>query len=786
MQPAFFAKSDPPYTLHRHSKDVANRTQDYIDQFSKDRLDQIGILNGDIERAAWLAGFFHDLGKSNPKWQEWVHKKIHDEFDIEDSYLVDDSVSHRILDVEDEEVYKPRHSAVSAVITISILYSDQYSISEEMAKSIFLAILHHHTGWTDDNMEYESQIEGAIRDVKKTKDNIPTELYGEPSHEVNQMMYAAREIRSNASSKESQKWDRIRLTALLLYSALRQSDWYESGIVKGEDPNFPETFEPNMIEEFDSMRDYQEMINSNAGEECLLGMAGCGEGKTYSALLWGREQSKRQNLNRLVFAMPTQVTTNNLYLNMSQETIDGENISLYHGATNYIEDLYSEADELPEIDQAELYQAPVNVTTVDHVLDTMVSNYDSSPISFCNLLSSGIVFDEIQAYDDHTTENILGCINHCRELGIPVYVMSATIPEDIREHIPKNESVVSEGVIRGEVRNPYEIEVKSSELTAEDVIKEIDDNYDKVMVVKNTVRDAQNLAKSLDDDYNVFYYSSEFSQKDRRRKEKEIKSEFAQGERGGEETKILVCTQICEISLDLSSDILLTDIAPIDSIFQRCGRLHRNGTNFRSDKCDCQDCMEGNRKYRAVVYDTTDVDDCIYPYATESDSKNFKLLSNSASELSDFGIYSFTKSVESTDRVYNEYKSEYRTDEYKINSQYGNEYFENRSQRYDIRDIRTNRVDVLLGSAETDIKEKHGGENINVSQSKLLKYYQLHSVPIPHYWVHSSDIDTSRRHIKSGDVQIPIYPELEYSYEDGVQPPKEIEEPTVKDGDGFI
>lgn len=771
MRHEYFAKSSPPYTLEQHSEDVAERTVEYVKQFPDGQFEEYDTLN--MKRLAWITGYLHDTGKANPAWQNWVHDIIQTEHT---TYTDTDEMM-----TVTSPTYKPNHSAVSAALAIGILNTEPYSdISEHQMNSIFLAILHHHTGWTVDNMRYESQITQSIGDILKTLDEFPGEIFPEPTLSADSITNAAQYVRNKAESETSSNWDTIRRTALVLYAGLRQSDWTESGQITGGNPNFPSTFDiQDDFDEFEQMRSFQRMIASHADTECLLGLAGCGEGKTYSALLWGKTQRNLGNLNRIIFAMPTQVTTNNLYFNMSGSTIAKESISLYHGATDYIDDLYATHKDIPDVEMAELYQAPVNVTTVDHVIDTFVSNYSNSPISFVNMLSAGIVFDEIQAYDDRTTQNILACIQQCRKLGIPVYVMSATIPKRIRSEIPHHESVHSTGKLDDTQREPYEVAVQRHELGTDDFHEHLKDEHDKVIVVKNTVREAQSMARKLDEteSLTVFYYSSEFSQTDRRDKERQIKKEFAVGNRDNSQTKVLVCTQICEISLDLSAHLLLTDIAPIDSIFQRLGRLHRDGVSHLSHNCDCDDCKNADRAYEAIVYDSTDSSDAIYPYATDKNSKDFRLLADTADELSDFGVYSFTKSVESTDRVYENYPTNYSTQSYELNAEYGDSYFQNRSERYEIRDIKTNKKSVLLNDAYSTLLTKDGVEHANQtsivgSTEDMREYYHLNAVPIPSYWIHSSDIETQRINLLSDGLSIPVYPSLEYDYENGVHPPK--------------
>ena len=72
-----------------------------------------------------------------------------------------------------------------------------------------------------------------------------------------------------------------------------------------------------------------------------------------------------------------------------------------------------------------------------------------------------------------------------------------------------------------------------------------------------------------------------FPFEEREKREKEALRAFG---REGERPKraILVATQIIEQSLDLDFDLMISDMAPIDLVIQRAGRIHRHD-NKRPD-----------------------------------------------------------------------------------------------------------------------------------------------------------------------------------------------------------
>ena len=130
-------------------------------------------------------------------------------------------------------------------------------------------------------------------------------------------------------------------------------------------------------------------------------------------------------------------------------------------------------------------------------------------------------------------------------------------------------------------------------------------------IVLNTVKKAQELAKICIDEFgqeNVSLLHSSFIATDRYQKEKELIETIGKnGDRP--KFKIIIGTQVIEQSLDIDFDLLITDLAPMDLILQRMGRLHRHRRNDRPEKlklpkviilnCSGYDFDEGS----AHVYD---------------------------------------------------------------------------------------------------------------------------------------------------------------------------------------
>jgi CRISPR-associated endonuclease/helicase Cas3 len=99
-----------------------------------------------------------------------------------------------------------------------------------------------------------------------------------------------------------------------------------------------------------------------------------------------------------------------------------------------------------------------------------------------------------------------------------------------------------------------------------------------VLRIRNTVGDAIDTYELLSRQYDrIELFHARYAQVDRQQRESEVLARY--GRNGGPRQRLgwlLVATQVVEQSLDLDFDLVVSDIAPVDLLIQRAGRLWRH------------------------------------------------------------------------------------------------------------------------------------------------------------------------------------------------------------------
>ena len=356
--------------------------------------------------------------------------------------------------------------------------------------------------------------------------------------------------------------------------------------------------------------------------------AGCGEGKTAAALLFAQKFLKENRIDRIIFTLPTKFTANNLNRDLTDKYgIPEELVGITHGdASEFLRQRMQETESQQseqEIDEDEIhnlimaqvfensiYAKPITISTVDHLIMSLYHGYRFADRAFSNVASSLVVFDEVHYYEKHTLGAIAETMRRLTELQIPHLVMTATIPSAVRNQLDKLVTNRPYGfqrapaVIQGtsNPKTPFEIERLTETFIDEndnsvsgELLELVKQNIDRKQIIfVNQVARAKKIYKHLVDSEvteNVICYHSGFISKHRNEKEGIIRALFKSPEdrktaeietlecRGFYNTQpcVLVSTQVSELSLDISTDVMYSEIAPIDAIVQRGGRLHRKG-----------------------------------------------------------------------------------------------------------------------------------------------------------------------------------------------------------------
>ncbi len=332
-------------------------------------------------------------------------------------------------------------------------------------------------------------------------------------------------------------------------------------------------------------RGVQKLIEKYWQNNLLLVRAPTGSGKTDASLLWASLQIENNKADRMVIAMPTRFTSNALAINVTGSLSD---TGLYHSSAwftkfqNQIEDgaiTSKEANKLNEF--ARLLQTPVTVCTIDHLLMALTLTREDHHLITFNLANACLVIDEADFYDDFTQANILVLLEVLRYLDVPVLIMSASLPESVLSTYQNIGYTIKEIVEDTSDNNRNRFEIKSimdySEIDDIEYLLELCIDNESAIIYANTVDKALIIYEWFERrGVNAILYHSRFTEP--HKKDKETKLINALGKEAWENEKakgIAILTQIGEMSINISADIMISELCPIDRLTQRAGRLCR-------------------------------------------------------------------------------------------------------------------------------------------------------------------------------------------------------------------
>lgn len=387
--------------------------------------------------------------------------------------------------------------------------------------------------------------------------------------------------------------------ALLQLADTRASRWEGMGD-KGMVPLIPFTG-PKGFGGDAQLRPVQEAAVRFADARRTILRAPTGSGKTYASLLWAERQILTENprADRLVIAMPTRFTSNALREAVREQIPDligggteGEDespVGLYHSSAFF--NLYGdEGDDRwgsKDVERQKLARylaTPVTVCTVDHLLACLTGTREQHYSTFFFLANSCVVFDETDFYDEFVQANIQTLLDVLDILKVPTLIMSATVPNSARS-LYRVEDPIRETAQPGSENVRKQLRYLGASAKPEDNAEFLKEMLaaGQGIIYANTVARALSYYEYLEPlagETPLTIYHSRFTEPDKKRVEEELEANLGKkAHADGRARGIVIMTQIGEMSINISSNLMLTDCCPWDRLAQRVGRLARFSIN---------------------------------------------------------------------------------------------------------------------------------------------------------------------------------------------------------------
>jgi CRISPR-associated endonuclease/helicase Cas3 len=344
-----------------------------------------------------------------------------------------------------------------------------------------------------------------------------------------------------------------------------------------------------------------------------------GSGKTEFALAYASMLIEEGLADGVVFGLPTQATANGLFDRVGEaanKLFPECKTTLAHGKSKY---LFSDESGFLHQSNKRAFLGSMSVATIDQILMGVLGVRHQFVRSF-GTRKSVLILDEIHSFDAYMVGLIEQVLKGQHQAFSSVILLSATLPNTLKEKLIQtyngeslsqayplishtdlkgvtHEFFLSESDLQKESFQKKDVVEKSVNLTqwhSDDILPNIEQKEKVEVWVKqgamvgiicNTVASAQHLYHQMKKQYpdiEIDLFHARYSFGDRKKREESVLATY--GKHAERQGRLLIATQVIEQSLDLDFDILISQIAPIEFLMQRMGRLWRHD-RISSDLC---------------------------------------------------------------------------------------------------------------------------------------------------------------------------------------------------------
>lgn len=580
-------------TLPRHIQDVVETGTALVESIGDQSLQSLE-LRGTYDTKALLAAvtrgaFLHDLGKANHQFQ-------------------------RMIRASSKQVQALRHEWISAWLPLQFGDVDQWlfgGCEESVRRSALFSALGHHlkiedgssivdrSGSGDDKVvllcdhpDFQSCLHIACNSMGLPNppklERLEIDLLSRPLGTLRSWLVDAQDWHERANP------DRRRFVALVKAMVIA-ADVAGSVVPKrGDDPA---TWTREVLGRICTGSDLNDIVQTKLAAhrprlfqkemarsdgQVTFVKAGCGSGKTVGAYLWAVRNAAGR---KLFICYPTTGTATEGFRDyVIPCEMKNESVLLHSRSEVDLETLLvtQENDVLERVTRMgalAAWDAPLVICTTDQVLG-LVQNNRRALFAFPTISNGAFVFDEIHQYDDRLFGALLRFMDTFR--GAPMLLMTASLPQSrqlaIAHCLKRRETnlQIIEGPADLEQIERYELQGPFDEPPWE-TVGAVLTQKGKVLWVANTVDRAVRFAQAAQTRgvQTVLPYHSRYRYGDRVKRHDAVVNAFKNDTAG---RVLAITTQVCEVSLDLSAGLLVSDLAPVPAIIQRLGRLNRRAT----------------------------------------------------------------------------------------------------------------------------------------------------------------------------------------------------------------
>ena len=286
----------------------------------------------------------------------------------------------------------------------------------------------------------------------------------------------------------------------------------------------------------------------------------------------------RRCRGRVFYTLPFQASINAMYKRIKKDLKDTDaKIRLLHASSS----LQIENGNIEETILQKHIGASIKVLT-PHQMASLVFATKGYEALIVDIKGCDIILDEIHTYSGQIQAIVIRIVEILKSLGCRIHIGTATMPSILYNKLLD---------ILGEKDKVYEVKLPDNILSTfnrhiiyktnsfDSTLKELSENLkqnNKILIVCNRVEKSQEVYSIIED---IFPDTTKML----------IHSRFKRGHRSDLENKlqeynnsnkacIVVSTQVVEVSLDISFDLMITECAPIDALIQRFGRINRKRT----------------------------------------------------------------------------------------------------------------------------------------------------------------------------------------------------------------